>query len=72
MLYIIKPPRKRKRNKKETKRNKKNKMQLTTNEIFNPDNMIFSKATENKIPKSTMSYYRSMIRIKHPDGTTGD
>lgn len=45
--------------------------QLTFSNTFNPDNIIFQKAKECKIPNSELSYFRIGISVKYDDGTTG-
>ena len=44
---------------------------LTFTKNFNKDSIIYSKAKEFNIPKSTMVYHRISISTKYPDGTTG-
>src|SRR5689334_1183935 len=41
-------------------------MQLTPLNSFDASNIVFSKALEKKIPKSTMQFYRIPMNIKHP------
>jgi hypothetical protein len=45
--------------------------QLTLSNIFNPENLIFQKAKECKIPNSELSYFRIGISVKYDDGSTG-
>lgn len=65
--FIIKPP---------IKELKTMTTQLTTSKQFKKENVIFSKAQENKVPNpdptaKAMKYYRIMISTKYPDGTIG-
>jgi hypothetical protein len=45
--------------------------QLTFSNTFNPENLIFQKSKECKIPNSELSYFRIGISVKYNDGSTG-